>query len=314
MIQAAHVGVGIAGVEGIQAVQASDYAIAQFSFLGRLLLVHGRWSYIRVTMVICYSFYKNIAFVLAQYWWAFQSASSGQKFYSEVGYQLWNVAFSALPIVLYGLFEQDVSSTLSMANPTLYQVGVAGSLFDPTSFGRWVGNAVWHSLVLSLVPTYTVYLMALEDGETLDGTWTLGMLVFTCSVLVINIRLMLEIRYWIWAHWFSFGLGIGCWFIYTFVISYIQIPLLSEGQVDYGIAPMLYSQLAAWMCVLLTCMLALLPDIVWILYWFTSYLQDGIAQQLRSEDAAKPGCACGCCCWGGDGCLDRRIAPQDCSE
>ena len=47
MIQAAHVGVGISGEEGLQAANSSDYAIAQFRFLKRLLLVHGHWSYHR---------------------------------------------------------------------------------------------------------------------------------------------------------------------------------------------------------------------------------------------------------------------------
>lgn len=47
MIQAADVGVGVAGEEGLQAVNSSDYAIAQFRFLKRLLLVHGHWSYFR---------------------------------------------------------------------------------------------------------------------------------------------------------------------------------------------------------------------------------------------------------------------------
>ncbi|KAG2702197.1 hypothetical protein I3760_06G079200 [Carya illinoinensis] len=47
MIQAAHIGIGISGMEGMQAVMASDFAIAQFRFLTDLLLVHGRWSYLR---------------------------------------------------------------------------------------------------------------------------------------------------------------------------------------------------------------------------------------------------------------------------
>lgn len=52
MIQAAHVGVGISGLEGMQAVMASDFAIAQFRFLTDLLLVHGRWSYLRICKVL----------------------------------------------------------------------------------------------------------------------------------------------------------------------------------------------------------------------------------------------------------------------
>lgn len=47
MIQAADVGVGISGEEGMQAVNASDYAIGQFRFLKKLLFVHGHWSYAR---------------------------------------------------------------------------------------------------------------------------------------------------------------------------------------------------------------------------------------------------------------------------
>ena len=48
MIKMAHIGVGISGLEGRQAVLASDFSIAQFRFLQRLLLVHGRWSYLRM--------------------------------------------------------------------------------------------------------------------------------------------------------------------------------------------------------------------------------------------------------------------------
>lgn len=68
MIQAAHVGVGISGVEGLQAARSADVAIAQFRFLRKLLLVHGAWSYHRISKVILYSFYKNIALYMTQFW------------------------------------------------------------------------------------------------------------------------------------------------------------------------------------------------------------------------------------------------------
>lgn len=58
MIQEADVGVGIAGEEGRQAVMSSDYAIGQFRFLQRLVLVHGRWSYRRLGECIANFFYK----------------------------------------------------------------------------------------------------------------------------------------------------------------------------------------------------------------------------------------------------------------
>lgn len=66
MIRTAHVGVGIAGAEGVQAANASDYSIGRFRFLQRLLLVHGRWNYSRMSRLVLYTFYKNLIFVCAQ--------------------------------------------------------------------------------------------------------------------------------------------------------------------------------------------------------------------------------------------------------
>lgn len=48
MIQEANVGIGLYGLEGSQAAMSADYAFGQFRFLTKLLLVHGRWSYVRI--------------------------------------------------------------------------------------------------------------------------------------------------------------------------------------------------------------------------------------------------------------------------
>src|ERR671928_171424 len=66
MIQEAHVGIGITGREGLQAARSSDYSIAQFRFLLKLLLVHGRWNYIRVCKYTLGTFWKETLFYLTQ--------------------------------------------------------------------------------------------------------------------------------------------------------------------------------------------------------------------------------------------------------
>jgi phospholipid-translocating ATPase len=60
MIQEAHVGIGITGKEGLQAARTSDYSIAQFKFLVKLLLVHGRWNYIRTCKYTVGTFWKEM--------------------------------------------------------------------------------------------------------------------------------------------------------------------------------------------------------------------------------------------------------------
>ena len=80
MIQAANVGVGIAGEEGRQAVMSSDYAIGQFRFLTRLLLVHGRWSYKRLAeMIPC--FLQNVVFTLTCFWYGIYNNFDGSYLY-----------------------------------------------------------------------------------------------------------------------------------------------------------------------------------------------------------------------------------------
>ena len=73
MIQMAHVGIGLSGKEGRQAVNSSDFAIHEFGFLKRLLIVHGQWNYDRVSKLILYSFYKNACFMWLQFFYSFET-------------------------------------------------------------------------------------------------------------------------------------------------------------------------------------------------------------------------------------------------
>ena len=77
MILQAHVGVGILGKEGQQAARSADYAIGQFKHLKPLMFIHGREAYRRNSMLIKYNFYKNVLYVMTQYYFGFWSAFSG---------------------------------------------------------------------------------------------------------------------------------------------------------------------------------------------------------------------------------------------
>jgi len=68
MILAAHVGVGIKGLEGNQAARASDYSLGEFKHLRKLLLFHGRESYRKNCMLVLYNFYKNVILIFPQFW------------------------------------------------------------------------------------------------------------------------------------------------------------------------------------------------------------------------------------------------------
>uniref|UniRef100_A0A669DWE0 Phospholipid-transporting ATPase IC n=1 Tax=Oreochromis niloticus TaxID=8128 RepID=A0A669DWE0_ORENI len=106
MIKTADIGVGISGQEGMQAVMSSDYAFAQFRYLQRLLLVHGRWSYIRMCKFLRFFFFKNFAFTLVHFWYSFFSGYSSQITFEDWFITLYNLAYSSLPVLLVGLLDQ----------------------------------------------------------------------------------------------------------------------------------------------------------------------------------------------------------------
>jgi len=47
MILQANVGIGLVGKEGNQASLSADFSVNQFSYLQRLILLHGRHAYLR---------------------------------------------------------------------------------------------------------------------------------------------------------------------------------------------------------------------------------------------------------------------------
>ncbi|KAJ3475260.1 hypothetical protein NLG97_g9523 [Lecanicillium saksenae] len=135
MIQAAHIGVGISGVEGLQAARSADVAIGQFRYLRKLLLVHGAWSYQRISKTILFSFYKNIALYLTQFWYAFQNVFSGQVIYESWTLSFYNVFYTVFPPLAIGILDQFISARLlDRGSPTLCTTP-SSSTSSPSSSG-----------------------------------------------------------------------------------------------------------------------------------------------------------------------------------
>uniref|UniRef100_A0A8D0D3C1 ATPase phospholipid transporting 11B (putative) n=1 Tax=Sander lucioperca TaxID=283035 RepID=A0A8D0D3C1_SANLU len=147
MIQEAHVGIGIMGKEGRQAVRNSDYAIARFKFLAKLLLVHGHFYYIRIATLVQYFFYKNVCFITPQFLYQFFCLFSQQTLYDSVYLTLYNICFTSLPILVYSLFEQLVHPHVLQNKPGLYRY-----LALETHFWTWMNHFVtWGSIAFYFI-------------------------------------------------------------------------------------------------------------------------------------------------------------------
>jgi phospholipid-translocating ATPase len=134
MIQEADVGVGIAGEEGRQAVMSADYAIGQFRFLQRLVLVHGRWSYRRLGETIANFYYKSIVWTFTIFWYQIYCSYDMTYLYDYTYILLFNLAFTSVPVILMGVLDQDVSDKVSLAVPQLYRRGIERKEWTQTKF------------------------------------------------------------------------------------------------------------------------------------------------------------------------------------
>ncbi|NXQ57227.1 AT8B3 ATPase, partial [Anthoscopus minutus] len=194
MIKTADIGVGISGLEGLQAVQCSDYALAQFSFLQRLLLVHGRWNYLRICKFLRYFFYKTFAGLLAQVWFAFHSGFTAQPLYEGWFLALYNIFYTAYPVLSVGLLEQDVSAKKCLEFPELYVVGQQDELFNYRVFGVTLLHGVGTSLI-----SFYIALWAFEDhvGSKAVGDYeSFSVTVALSALLSVLVEIVLDTQYW----------------------------------------------------------------------------------------------------------------------
>lgn len=209
--------------------------------------------------VVIYFFYKNLTFTLTQFWFTFQTGFSGQRFYDDWFQSLYNVIFTALPVIIVGLFDkvgysfqqlllqlcstcyitvflhgwhvlisylclcQDVSSSLSKKYPQLYMEGIRNVFFKWKVVAIWAFFSVYQSLIFFYFVS-TTNLSAKNSAGKVFGLWDVSTMAFTCVVITVNLRLLMicnSITRW---HYISVGGSILAWFIFIFIYSGISTP------------------------------------------------------------------------------------------
>uniref|UniRef100_A0A182W6A6 Phospholipid-transporting ATPase n=1 Tax=Anopheles minimus TaxID=112268 RepID=A0A182W6A6_9DIPT len=277
MIKAAHIGVGISGQEGMQAVLASDYSIAQFKFLERLLLVHGRWSYYRMCKFLRYFFYKNFAFTLCHFWYAFFCGFSAQTVFDPMFISVYNLFYTSLPVLALGIFEQDVSDKSSVDYPKLYAPGITNALFNTTEFIRSVLHGIFSSLILFLIPYGTYKDGISPDGYVLNDHMLLGSVVATILILDNTAQIALDTSYWtVFNHIMIWGSLLWYFFLdyfYNYVIGGPYVGSLTQAM----------KEATFWFTTVLTVIVLMIPVLASRFYFVDVFpsLPDKIRVQQR---------------------------------
>uniref|UniRef100_A0A8C5LT17 Phospholipid-transporting ATPase n=1 Tax=Leptobrachium leishanense TaxID=445787 RepID=A0A8C5LT17_9ANUR len=264
MIKTAHIGVGISGQEGMQAVLSSDFSFAQFRYLQRLLLVHGRWSYIRMCRFLRYFFYKNFAFTLVHFWYAFFCGFSAQTVYDEWYITLYNLVYTSLPVLGMSLFDQDVDDRWSMEYPQLYEPGQLNRYFNIKEFVKCVLHGIYSSLVLFFIPYGAMYDTVRDDGRVISDYQSFALMNQTCLLLVVSVQIGLDTSYWTAVNQFFIWGSMAVYFAITFTMYSDGMYLIFTASFPFiGTARNSLNQPSVWLAIFLTMVLCILPVVAY---------------------------------------------------
>nr|KAJ3422186.1 hypothetical protein HK105_000825 [Polyrhizophydium stewartii] len=254
MIQEADIGVGISGKEGLQAVMASDYAIAQFRFLTRLLLVHGRWAYLRSAQLVLNYFYKNAAWLFILFWHQFFCAFSGGLITDFTYGMFFNTVFSLLPTIFIGSLDQDVNDRISLQVPQLYFKGIYQKLYSMEQFWRSLADALYQSIVC-----YFFGMLLFVDQTTHPSGWDLGIesvgtAIAVAAVILVNLYALVS-----WSSW-TYLTHVAVWPTIVIWIAYV-VAYASQQGAQYGVIRVLFTTPSFYLGVVLIIVVSLFPRI-----------------------------------------------------
>ncbi|KAF9532881.1 phospholipid-translocating ATPase [Crepidotus variabilis] len=273
MIQAADIGVGISGEEGLQAVNSSDYAFAQFRFLKRLLLVHGHWSYARNSTMILNFFYKNIVCIGVLWWFQIYCGWSSNYVFEYTYLLFWNSFWTIAPVIGIGLFDRFADDHILMAVPELYYFGREGKWFGMGQFVVYMLDGVVQSAIIYFLIMYPYW----TTTARVDG-WQVGQYEFSTVMAfsaVFTANFFNGLNTSAWTAWVLFAVMFGNIFVWVYTAIYDLVAPGWFATPVYGNNRYLFPSAYFWLGLPITIALCLLPRYLYKA-WKTGYHPDDI--------------------------------------
>lgn len=213
----------ISGMEGRQAVMASDFAISKFKYLERLLLVHGHWNYDRLARMVLYFFYKNAAFVFVTFWFQFFNGYSASIMFDQMYLMLYNLLWTSMPPMAIGVLDQNAPDVVLTAKPQLYIRGRESQAYRPYSFWLNMLDSIYQSFVIFFV-AYGAYF----DSDV--GLWEFGTSVMTSCLCVQLLHQAVETKSWVSSYFQLSSIFIAHLFVDKTKVGFFKAIIVEDGK------------------------------------------------------------------------------------
>ena len=194
MIRSADVGVGVEGKEGSDAVMSSDFSLPSFKFIAPLLIIHGRWSVNRTTLLVSLIFYKNTMLCFTQMLFGIFNGFSATSAFDSGFLSMYNFILTVPQLFFICVFEEDVDAKYAMAVPETYK--------DNSKQGTiGVGTMIWmyvHAAIHALIIFFFSYFES--NSVLLDSSCkTFDLPIFSqitawCVLIVFTLELLMSFK------------------------------------------------------------------------------------------------------------------------
>ena len=216
MIQAADIGLGIAGREGRQASLAADFSLRSFHHTTKLLLWHGRNSYKRSAKLAQFVMHRGLVISACQTVFSVASRFEPKALYRDwllVGYATCYTMAPVFSLVL----DTDIAPRLAHLYPELYKEMAAARSLSYRTFLAWVAVSLYQGVAVQLL------------AQALDGI----------SALVLTELLMVCLSVTVWHPVMAVAV-VGTALLYAasvpFLGAYFDLPFVASWGFAWRVA------------------------------------------------------------------------------
>jgi phospholipid-translocating ATPase len=264
MIQEAHVGVGVEGVEGRQASKAADFSIARFRFLRRLLLVHGHTAFQRTAYIVQQSFYKSMMIAWVQLLYNVHTLFSGVTFWNSFALTMWNGAFT-IPLTFLYVTDVQLQPNILLCIPSLYQLSQKARYLNGTTFLTFILRGIAQGTIAYYLSCALFSPATVASNGITPDLQTQFVAPYGGLVVLVAFTVLLESH----SFWFLQWLAIlGC--VAAFLLSFVVYSDIFKTLEFYGAFNVLLRNNTYYLVTLAVVACNLIPHCIYggIKFWY----------------------------------------------
>ena len=110
------------------------------------------------------------------------------------------MVFTSLPVIMLGIFDQDIPSRYLMKFPQLYSLGLKRRLYTTTRFWMYMLDALYQSAVCFVIPYFVFGSASVSVFGYDTDLFQFGATAAICAITNANLYVAMNIHRWTWMH------------------------------------------------------------------------------------------------------------------